>query len=321
MTLLSPAKLWLLVLVVALAVAYVWLQRQRRRRAVRHPDVRLIAAVSGTRASWRRHLVACALGFAMTALVIGLARPAQSEEVPRQEAVVMLVIDETGSMLATDISPSRLEAAIAQAKRFIENAPANYKIGLVGFDDSGHTLAPPTTDHRSVIDALGRLQRGHGTAAGEGLYTALDDIKAATEQNTITSDRPYSAVVLLSDGGSDPNGPVGRPLRDAAQAAADQHVPVFAIAYGTPDGTVDIDGKVVHVPPDPQAMADLAQTTGGQTFTAESGDELASVYSEIGTTIGHITVQKEFVVACALVALVAMVVALGGSMLWNPRLV
>ena len=317
MTLLSPAKLWLLLVVVALAIGYVWLQKQRRKRAVRHPDVRLVAAVSGKRASWRRHLVAGALGFAIIALIVGLARPAQSEQVPREEAVVMLAIDESGSMLANDIQPSRLEAAVAQAKRFIENAPANYKIGLVGFDDSGHTLAPPTTDHQSVIDALGRLQRGHGTAAGEGLYTALDDIKAATQDNAITSDRPYSAVVLLADGANT----IGRPLTDAAHAAADQKVPVFTIAYGTPDGTVEVNGQSVAVPSDPQSMADVAQATGGQTFTAESGDELASVYSEIGTTIGHITVQKEFVVACALVALVAMIVALGGSMMWNPRLV
>lgn len=317
MTLLSPGKLWLLLLVVALAVGYVWLQKQRRKRAVRHPDVRLVAAVSGKRAGWRRHLVAGALGFAIIALIVGLARPAQSEQVPREEAVVMLAIDESGSMLANDIQPSRLEAAVAQAKRFIENAPANYKIGLVGFDDSGHTLAPATTDHQSVIDALGRLQRGHGTAAGEGLYTALDDIKAATQDNVITSDRPYSAVVLLADGANT----IGRSLTDASQAAADQKVPVFTIAYGTPDGTVESNGQQVPVPSDPQSMADVAQATGGQTFTAESGDELASVYSEIGTTIGHITVRKEFVVACALVALVAMIVALGGSMMWNPRLV
>jgi Ca-activated chloride channel family protein len=317
MTLLSPAKLWLLLLVAALAVGYVMLQRQRRKRAVRHPDVRLVAAVSGKRASWRRHLVAGALGFAIIALIVGLARPAHSEQVPRDEAVVMLAIDESGSMVATDIAPSRLEAAIAQAKQFIEGAPANYKIGLVGFDDSGHTLAPPTTDHQSVIDALGRLQRGHGTAAGEGLFTALDDIKAATQDSAITSDRPYSAVVLLADGANT----IGRSLTDAAQAAVDQHVPVFSIAYGTADGTVEVDGRSVAVPSDPQSMAEVAQTTNGQTFTAESGNELASVYSEIGTTIGHITVQKEFVVACAVAALVAMVVALGGSMLWNPRLV
>jgi Ca-activated chloride channel family protein len=123
--------------------------------------------------------------------------------------------------------------------------------------------------------------------------------------------------VLLADGANT----IGRSLTDASQAAADQKVPVFTIAYGTPDGTVESNGQQIPVPSDPQSMADVAQATGGQTFTAESGDELASVYSEIGTTIGHITVQKEFVVACALVALVAMIVALGGSMMWNPRLV
>ena len=317
MTLLSPGKLWLLTIVAMLAVAYVQLQRQRRRRAVRHPDVRLVAAVSGKRASWRRHLVAGSLCVAMVALIIGLARPAHSLEVPREEAVVMLAIDVSGSMTATDIAPTRLEAAIAEAKRFISNAPASYRIGLVAFDDSGHTLATPTTDRQTVVDALGRLQRGHGTAAGEGLFTALDDIKAATQDAVVTTDRPYSAVILLADGANT----IGRSLTDAAQASAGQHVPVFTIAYGTQGGTIVNNGVTVPVPSDPESMAQVARVTGGATFTATSGNQLASVYDQIGTTIGHITEQREFVVACALVALVALVVALGGSMLWNPRLV
>ena len=317
MTLLSPGKLWLLLVVVLLGVAYVWLQRQRQRRAVRHPDVRLVAAVSGRRASWRRHLVAGALGFAIVALIIGLARPAHSVQVPRDEAVVMLAIDVSGSMVSTDVAPTRLEAAIAQAKTFIANAPASYRIGLVAFDDSGHTLATPTTDRTTVTDALGRLQRGHGTAAGEGLFTALDDIKAATADTVVTSNRPYSAVILLADGANS----IGRSLTDAAQAAADQHVPVFTIAFGTAGGTIVNNGVTIPVPSDPNAMAQVAQATGGTTFTATSGNELASVYDQIGTTIGRITEQRELVVACAVAALIALVIALGGSMLWNPRLV
>ena len=319
MTLLSPGKLWLLLIVVALGAGYVWLQTQRRRRAVRHPDVRLVAAVSGTRAGWRRHLVAGSLGFAIVALIVGLARPANSVEVPREEAVVMLAIDVSGSMTATDVAPSRLEAAIAEARRFVNDAPARFRIGLVAFDDSGHTLATPTTNRQTVIDALGRLQRGHGTAAGEGLFTALDDINAATQDTkaSATSDRPYSAVILLADGANT----IGRSLTDAAAAAADQHVPVFTIAYGTPDGTVESNGQTVAVPSDPAAMADVAQTTGGRTFTATSSNELQSVYDQIGTVIDHITEQRELVAACAMAALVALVVALGASMLWNPRLV
>ena len=96
---------------------------------------------------------------------------------------------------------------------------------------------------------------------------------------------------------------------------------MFTIAYGTQGGTIVNNGVTVPVPSDPESMAQVARVTGGATFTATSGNQLASVYDQIGTTIGHITEQREFVVACALVALVALVVALGGSMLWNPRLV
>ncbi|MEY2590430.1 MAG: Ca-activated chloride channel [Acidimicrobiaceae bacterium] len=317
MTLLSPGKLWLLVIVAALVVAYVALQRSRRRHAVRHPDIRLVAAVSSKRAGWRRHLVAGSLAVAITSLVIGLARPAQSVEVPRTEAVVMLAIDVSGSMTATDVAPTRMEAAITSAKAFVSNAPANFRIGLVAFDDSGHTLAPPTTNRTTVLDALGRLARGHGTAAGEGLFTALDDIKAATSDTVVASKAPYSAVILLADGANT----IGRSLTDAAQAAKDQNVPVYTIAYGTPNGTAISDGKTVAVPADPAAMAEVAKTSGGTTFTATSGNELASVYNQIGARIGHTVEQQEVVVLFAVIAMAALVLALSGAMVWNPRLV
>jgi Ca-activated chloride channel family protein len=317
MTLLSPGKLWLLGVVAALAVAYVVLQRSRRRRAVRHPDVRLVASVSSRWAGWRRHAVAASLGVAMVSLVIGLARPAHSVEVPRTEAVVMLAVDVSGSMTATDVAPTRLAAAIAAAKDFVSGAPASFRIGLVAFDDSGHTLAPATTDKTTVLDALDRLARGPGTAAGEGLYTALDDIAAATQDSVVASDTPFSAVILLADGANT----IGRSLTDAAQAAKDQQVPVYTIAYGTADGTAETDGKIVPVPSDPAAMAEVASITGGSTFTATSGNELASVYGQIGTRIGHTVEQQEVVVPFAVAAMVALALGLAGSLRWNPRLV
>jgi Ca-activated chloride channel family protein len=316
-TFLSPGKLWLLALVAALVAAYVALQRSRRRRAVRHPDVRLVAAVSSRWAGWRRHAVAASLAVAMISLVVGLARPAHSVEVPRDEAVVMLAVDVSGSMTATDVAPTRLAAAIAAAKQFVSGAPASFRIGLVAFDDSGHTLAPPTTNKSTVVDALDRLARGHGTAAGEGVYSALDDISAATKDSVVASDTPFSAVILLADGANT----IGRPLTEAAQAAKEQHVPVYTIAYGTPNGTAVTGGKTVPVPADPAAMAEVASITGGSTFTATSGNELASVYDQIGTRIGHTVQQQELSVLFALVAMAALVLALSGAMLWNPRLV
>jgi Ca-activated chloride channel family protein len=317
MTFLAPAKLWLLLIVAALVAAYVVLQRRRRLRAVRHPDVRLVMAVSRRSAAWRRHAVAAALGVAMVALVIGLARPSHAVQVPRTDAVVMLTIDVSGSMVATDVAPTRLQAAIAQARQFVASAPSSFRIGLVAFDDSGHTLAPPSTDRTALLDALGRLARGHGTAGGEGLFTALDDIKAATSGAVAQSDQPFAAVIFLSDGATT----IGRSLTDAAHAAADQHVPVYTIAYGTANGTVVINGQTVAVPSDPAAMAQVAQITGGATFTATSGDELASVYSRIGTTIGHILEQQEMVVLFAAIAMLALALALAGALVWNPRLV
>src|SRR4051794_5770000 len=343
MTLLSPGKLWLFLAVAALVAGYVALQRSRRRRAVRHPDVRLVAAVSSKWAGWRRHLVAGALLVAISSLVVGLARPAHSVEVPRNEAVVMLAIDVSGSMLATDVAPTRLAAAITAAKEFVSDAPISFRIGLVAFDDSGHTLAPPTTNKTTVLDALDRLARGAGapsspppatttptvpaplarpargagTAAGEGLYTALDEITAATQDSVIASDVPFSAVILLADGANT----IGRSLTDAAQAAKDQHVPVYTIAFGTPDGTAVTDGKTVPVPSDPAAMAEVASITDGKTFTATSGNELSSVYDQIGTRIGHTIEQREVVVPFAVAAMVALVLALAGAMRWNPHLV
>jgi Ca-activated chloride channel family protein len=220
-------------------------------------------------------------------------------------------------MTATDVSPTRLAAAITAAKDFVSGAPAAFRIGLVAFDDSGHTLAPPTTNKTTVLDALDRLARGPGTAAGEGLFTALDDLTVATQDSVVASDVPFSAVILLADGANT----TGRSLTDAAQAAKDQNVPVYTIAYGTPDGTAETDGKTVPVPADPAAMAEVASITDGSTFTATSGNELASVYDQIGTRIGHTVEQQELAVVFAVAAMAALVLALSGAMLWNPRLV
>jgi Ca-activated chloride channel family protein len=318
MTLLAPSRLWLLAAVVALAVAHLVLQRRRRHLAVRHPDVALVAAVAPRHAGWRRHLSAGALVLAVTALVVGLARPAYSAEVARDEAVIMLAIDVSGSMTATDVEPTRLAAAVAAATDFVNGAPEGFRIGLVAFDDTGHTLATPTTDRASVVAALARLSRGPGTAAGEGLFTALDELEAAQAADgaVVVADEPYSAVVLLADGANT----IGRSLDAAAQAAADAAVPVFTIAYGTSQGTAVVDGTVVPVPADPEAMAAVADATGGATYEATTGAELSAVYEQIGTGIGYVLEQTELVIPLAAVALALLVLAAGTSMVWSPRL-
>ncbi|MBI2709609.1 MAG: VWA domain-containing protein [Actinobacteria bacterium] len=319
MTLLAPSRLVLLVVAAALVVAYVALQRRRRHRAVRHPDVRLVASVAPRWAGWRRHVTAASLLLAVVALVVGLARPARSAEVARKEAVVMLAVDVSGSMAATDVAPNRLAAAVAAAKDFVGRAPASYRIGLVAFDTAGRTVAPPTTDRATLARALDGLRPTKGTAAGEGLLTALDVIDATTAADGVSRSgtRPYAAVVLLADGANT----VGRSLPVAARAAADRNIPVFTITFGKGARTARVGGRTVAVNTDRAAMAAVAATTRGTDYTASSGAQLATVYDRIGTRIGSETRQVELTVPFAGLSAVFLALGFASSLLWSPRLV
>ena len=322
MTFISPDRLWLLALSAALVVAYVLLQRRSRHKAVRHPDLALVASAAPRHAGWRRHVTAGAVVLATTALVLGLARPARSMEVPRDEAVIVLALDISGSMDATDIAPSRLEAAVAAAKDFVDGAPDAFRIGLVTFDTTGHTIATPTTDKAALAAALDRVETSTDTAAGEGLATAIDVVEAATAGTAASSSgssggEPYSAIVLLADGDST----VGRPLAGVAAEAADANVPVSTIAYGTDAGTVDINGRSVAVPVDEAALAEVATTTGGTAYTAETAGQLEAIYDQIGLRVGTTTEQVELTLPLAAIAAFLLAGALVASALWSPRLV
>jgi Ca-activated chloride channel family protein len=319
MTFLAPHWLWLLAACVALIGAYVVLQRRGRHKAVRHPDLALVTSVAPRHAGWRRHVTAAAVVLAVTGLVVGLARPARTEAVPRDEAVVVLAIDISKSMSATDIAPNRLAAAVAAAKHFVDGAPESYRIGLVTFDTKGHTVTTPTTDHTAVTEALDTLKPYKGTAAGDGLATAVDLVKAAngSSASASTSDKPYSAVVLLTDGDST----VGQPLSQAAAKAKKAEVPVFTIAYGTDHGTAVINGSSTSVPVDRAALQRVAETTGGTAYTATTADQLTRIYDRIGVRVGTTTDQVEYTLPLAAIAAALLACALIGTAVWSPRLV
>lgn len=318
MTLLAPSRLWLLLAVGALAAAYVVLQLRRRHRAVRHPGVDVVRSVAPHSAAWRRHLTASALLLAVMSLVLGLARPAYSTDIPRKEAVVVLAIDVSGSMAATDVAPTRLQAAVAAATAFIGAAPDTFKIGLVTFDTAGHTKVAPTTDRSELEAALKALRPTVGTAAGEGLATAVDVVQAAAGGAAgSTSGTPEGAVVLLTDGAST----VGRSLDEASAKAADAQVPVYTIAYGTSSGTVTIRGVTTAVPSDPAAMAAVAEATGGSTYTATSAAQLNQVYDRIGIRISSLPGRIELTIPLAALAAGLLALGFAGTIVWSPRLV
>ena len=311
MSFLAAGRLWLLLVVAGLVAAYVVLQRRRRQYAVRFTNLELLASVAPRRPGWRRHVPAAAMALALVGLVIGLARPVWEVRVPKEAATVMLVVDVSASMQATDVEPTRLDAALS----FVDDLPDRLRVGLVAFDRSTRVIAPPTTDHTLVETGIQGLYTGPGTAAGDAIHTALDAITNAGGAGE-TEGEQTAAIVLLSDGATT----VGTPVEVAAQAAVEQGVPVTTIAFGTPEGTVDIGGRVIPVPADVGAMTSLAEVTGGAFFEAASGEELEGVYEDIGSRVGYTTEDREVGLTFVGIAVALLVAALGAALVWTGRM-
>lgn len=317
MTFLAPRWLLLSLAVAVLAALYVVLQLRRRHYAVRFTNLDLLASVAPRRPGWRRHVAAALAGLGLLSLVVALARPARDERIPREAATVMLVVDTSGSMKAVDIPPTRLAAAQAAAADFVREMPKTFLVGLVAFDSTARLVASPTTDHDSVVTAVGGLQPGLSTATGDGIVLALDTIASANAALDVPQggDTAPGTIVLLSDGAAT----AGTPLDQATALAAERGVPVSAIAYGTPAGTVEAMGQIVNVPADEESMRQVAQATGGSFFTAESADELDSVYDDLQTRIGYTTEQREILRFFVGLAVLLLVAATAASLLWSAR--
>jgi Ca-activated chloride channel family protein len=330
MTFLDPLRLLLLLPVAALVVAYLVVQRRRRRYAVRYTSLDLLDKVAPARAGWRRHVPAALAGLAAAALVVGLARPTVDDTVTAEDGIVMLAIDTSLSMDATDVAPTRLDAAIDEAVTFVEQMPEPFDVGLVAFDGTAEILAMPTEDHATVAAAISTLRTGPGTAGGDAIYAALTAIETATIDGANAAIRPAvggesgddagdeapaATIVFLSDGtttqGSDP--------LSAAELAADSGVPVSTITYGTADGTVTVDGEVIPVPPDADTMNEIADVTGGRSFQAASSDELAAVYSDLEGSLSTEIEQREITLWFVAGAFVALLLAAAAGMAWTGR--
>jgi Ca-activated chloride channel family protein len=325
---LEPSRLWLLMLPVLLLAAYVVSQVRRRGYVVRFTTMDLLDSVAPKRPRWRRHLPAIGLLLGLVALSLSMAKPAVAEQVADKRAVVVLAMDTSLSMQATDVAPSRLAAAQDAARTFLENVPGGVRVGLVGFDNGARLLVPPTDQTQVLKRGIDRLQLGEGTAIGEAVFTSLDAIQEALQLDATTdpqgataapakSEEKPAVVVLLSDG----ENTVGRSNDEAAAAAAADGRPVYTVAVGTDGGTIDLpDGTRQPVPVNRPALEDLAQKTGARAFTAYSSDELRQVYEDLGRTLTEEPVQKDvsgwFVGgAMGLLALAAL-----GSLLWFARL-
>ena len=313
---LHAERLWALLLVAALAAAYVVVQVMRRSTyAVRFTNLALLDVVAPKQPRWRRHVTAGAFGLGAALLVVALAEPTSEVQVPRERATVVLAIDVSLSMEATDILPSRLDAAKDAADQFLESVPETINVGLVSFAGSANVLVPPTTDHELVGRAIDDLVLGEGTGIGEAIFASLSAIESAPPGDD--PDEPVPAtIVVMSDGETT----MGRPDSDGIQAANDAGVPVSTIAFGTEDGIIFIEGEAIPVPPDLAAMEQIADGTGGVFFEAESEQELEAAYADLGSSIGYETEEQpvtEWFIGAALVGLMGAAVL---SLFWFSRL-
>jgi Ca-activated chloride channel family protein len=309
-------RLWLLVLVGALLAGYVVVQLVRRPTyAVRFTNLALLDVVAPKRPRWRRHVAAGGLLVALAALVLALAEPARETEVPRERATVVLAVDTSLSMEATDVEPTRLDAAKDAAKDFLDTVPDTINIGLVEFAGSANVIVPPTTEHDDVRRAIDTLELAEGTAIGEAIFASLDALATLPEADDPDEAVPAS-IIVISDGETT----VGRPDAEGVAAAQEADVPVSTIAFGTEGGMIFVEGEAIPVPPDLDAMRAIADDSGGVFFEAESGGELEAAYEDLGTSIGFETEQRpvtEWFVGAALVALLATGAL---SLLWFARL-
>jgi Ca-activated chloride channel family protein len=313
----SADWLWLLLAVAAVAAAYLLVNLRRRAYTVRFTNLALLESVTPRRPQWfRRHVPAILLLAGLVALVVAMAGPARDEQVPKERATIILAIDVSNSMAATDVSPTRLAAAQDGATAFVNRLPAPINLGLVSFAGSANLLVAPTTDRNAVRTAIENLRLGPGTAIGEAVSTSLNAIQAAAARFQGPQGPPPAAIVLLSDGETT----VGMPNEQAGELAAQAKVPVNTIAYGTPDGTVEIQGEVVPVPVNVDALVALADQTGGKSFRAETGDQLKQVYESLGSSIGYRTerhdITRQFLAAGLALALLAGALAVW----WSARL-
>jgi Ca-activated chloride channel family protein len=307
----SPLVLLSIGALPALAAAYAWLRRRPGRYSARFPGVPVLAGAVAATPLWRRHLPAAVAGLALVALVLALARPHATVAVPVERASVVLVTDASRSMLATDVQPSRMDAARRAAQTFLDGVPDELRVGAVGFSTTPRSIVAPSHDRERVRAHLASLHAEGSTATGDALAEALRLLDSGDRR------RPPAAVVLLSDGKTTE----GRDPLESAREARAVDVPIHTVALGTPDGTIPHSGGgTLPVPPDPETMVEIAATSGGESFDVEDADQLDAVYERLGSQIGTRPEEREITAGFAAGGMALLLAAAGLSLRAGGRL-
>lgn len=313
MTFTWPVILWGLILVPILAALYVLAQRRRRKYAVRFTNLALLKHVATRGPGMRRHIPPLLYLLGLGALLLSLARPMAVIAVPREQSTVMLVMDVSGSMTADDLQPNRMAAARRAASTFVAELPQTIEVGLVTFNNRAAVQASPGTDRNAVLRSINNLSANGGTAIGDGLNLALDQLA----QRPIADDgaRAPGVVVLLSDG--QPTD--GMPWETASQRAATEGVKVYTVGIGQRGAVPMIDGQL-PVRLDERTLQQIAQQTQAQYFYAAESGQLEEVYSELGSQLSWVEEHTEITALVTAAGALLLLAAGGLSMLWMQRL-
>ena len=319
----SPLFLLLLLAVPVVVAAWVWLDRRRDRSASAWASPALLPNMAAGTSGRRRYVPLALFLLGLTFLLVGFARPEATFDSAREGATVVLVIDVSASMQATDVKPTRLRAARATALRFLDGLPDKYRVGVVTFAEHVSVPVTPTYDRERAKRVLAFSPGGEGTAVARAVTRAVDVARRTVGRIAADKSRPPAAVLLISDGAQTQ----GRATpQQAGTYARKRGIPVSAVALGTRAGVVErkLPGgftERIQVPPDPTALKTIASASGGTFFAATGQAQLDRVYDELGSRLAHQRKRREVTPAAGGAGIVFLLAGAVLSGAWFRRIV
>ncbi len=341
MNFLWQEALWLLLLLPLLVLGYFWLLKRRKKTAVAWSSLAVVKEAMGKQRLWRRHVPPALLLTALASLIVASARPTAVLTLPLVEQTVILAMDVSGSMRATDVEPNRLVASQNAAKAFIAELPKSVRVGVVSFAGTAAIVQPPTLSREDVTAAIDRFQLQRATAIGSGLILSLAAIfpEAGIDLSQVTGARPMpkalgekpkdkeftpvepgsytsAAIILLTDG----QRTTGPDSMDAARMAADRGIKVYTVGIGTKEGdTIGFDGWSMRVRLDEETLKQVAMATRAEYFYAGTAIDLKKVYQSLGSRLSAQKKETEISALFAAAGALLTLLAAGLSIWWFGR--
>ncbi len=346
LTFMWPQFLWLLLAVPLLVAIYVWLLRRKKKVMLRYASLSIVKEAMGTGQSIRRHIPPILFLLAIAAMLLAASRPFAVITLPSQQETIILAMDVSGSMRATDVKPNRLVASQNAAKAFLAQLPRNVRVGIVAFAGTAQVVQPPTLSREDLVVAIDKFQMQRATAIGSAIVVSLSelfpdagiDLSAMTYGNGRPRGIPIdqapkqekkdfvpvapgsygsAAIILLTDG----QRTTGVDTMEAAKMAADRGVRVYTVGVGTVDGeTIGFEGWSMRVRLDEVTLKAVATNTQAEYFYAGTAENLQKVYEKLSS---RLTVEKKETEISGLLALVAAILAIMSaslSLLWFNRI-